>query len=674
MEESKELEKLHSIFRGFIYVLVFMEFAVFIPFPFLKGAGFILDKIASMGIYENLVYSKLATLLVVGVTCIGTRAKKSLEFNSQRMVIIPMLSGVILIILSVFFYRHFISLILFKLPFNWIVYMMFSIAGVILIHVALDNLSKIIKSGLGKDRFNVENESFLQQAKKVENKYSVNIPTMFYYKGKYRNGWINITNPFRGTWVLGTPGSGKTFSIIEPVIRQHSAKGFAMVVYDYKFPTLGRKLFYHYLLNKKLGRAPENCRFRVINFTEVEYSNRINPIQKKYIATMGAASETASTLIESLQKGKKEGGGGGADDFFKSAAENFLAAIIFFFVRYKEGKYSDMPHVLAFLNEEYTTIFDVLMTDEEIYPLLAPFKTALKNKAMDQLEGMAGTLRVYASRLATKEAYWVFSGDDFDLKVSDPQNPAYLLIANDPEMESITGSLNALILNRLITRVNSGEGKNIPVDIIVDELPTLYFHKIDRLIGTARSNKVAVTLGFQEIPQLEADYGKVGMQKVISVCANVICASARYKDTLEWLQNDIFGKVKQIKEGVSITHAKTTISLNEQLESLIPAAKIADMPTGFLCGQTARDFIESGKGKVDIEKAEEFQTTKFYAKTDFDMEIIKNEEKNYVELPILYKFASLEEKERILTENFRRINEEIRIMCDEILGNQENGN
>ena len=181
------------------------------------------------------------------------------------------------------------------------------------------------------------------------------------------------------------------------------------------------------------------------------------------------------------------------------------------------GKYSDMPHVLSFLNHDYEEIFEVLITDSEIAPLLGPFMTAYENKAMEQLEGMIGTLRVQTSRLATKESYWVFhrDGDDFDLKVSDPNNPCYLVIANDPEMESIIGALNAMILNRLTTRVNSGMGKNVPVSIIVDELPTLYFHKIDRLIGTARSNKVSVTLGFQELPQLEADYGKVGMQKKI---------------------------------------------------------------------------------------------------------------------------------------------------------------
>ena len=184
--------------------------------------------------------------------------------------------------------------------------------------------------------------------------------------------------------------------------------------------------------------------------------------------------------------------------------------------------------------------------------LMAPFKSAYDNNAMDQLEGMVGTLRVNAARLVSQEAYWVFSGDDFDLKVSDPAKPSYLIIANDPEKEQVIGSLNALILNRLTTRVNSGQGKNVPVSIIIDELPTLYFHKIDRLIGTARSNKVSVTMAFQELPQLEADYGKNGMQKVITTCGNVFAGSARNKETLEWLQNDIFGKVKQTTQSISI--------------------------------------------------------------------------------------------------------------------------
>ena len=337
------------------------------------------------------------------------------------------------------------------------------------------------------------------------------------------------------------------------------------------------------------------------------------------------------------------------------------------------GKYSDMPHVLSFLNHDYTEIFEVLRTDPEVYPLLGPFMTAFENKAMEQLEGMIGTLRVQTSRLSTKESYWIFhrDGDDFDLKVSDPKHPSYLLIANDPEMESIIGALNALILNRLVTRVNSGQGKNVPVSIIVDELPTLFFYKIDRLIGTARSNKVSVALGFQELPQLEADYGKVGMQKIITTVGNVVSGSARAKETLEWLSGDIFGKVVQLKKGVTIDRERVSVNLNENMDNLVPASKISDMPTGWIAGQVARDFVvtKTGhNGSMDIQKAEEFRTSKFYCKTNFDMAEIKAEEADYANhpLPKFYKFPSVDARERILYANFERVNQDVYDMILEI--------
>ena len=598
---------------------------------------------------------------------------------------------------------------------NTLLYMATSIIGVVLVHIALDNISKFLKEGLLKDRFNFENESFEQCKDLQTNDYSVNIPMRYYYKGKFRKGWVNIVNPFRGTWVVGMPGSGKTFSIIEPFIRQHSEKEFAVVLYDYKFPSFATKLYYHYLKNKnaKDSKMPKGMKFNMINFVDVEYSRRVNPIQLKYINNLAAASETAETLLESLQKGKKEGGGG-SDQFFQTSAVNFLAACIYFFCNWEKepydkdgnmliaekvqdkqtlrmiptgrvfdkmgnevepaywlGKYSDMPHILSFLNESYQTIFEVLETDNEVAPLLGPFQTALKNRAMEQLEGMIGTQRVYTSRLATKESYWIFhkDGDDFDLKVSDPKNPSYLLIANDPEMESIIGALNALILNRLVTRVNTGQGKNIPTSIIVDELPTLYFHKIDRLIGTARSNKVSVTLGFQELPQLEADYGKVGMQKIITTVGNVVSGSARSKETLEWLSSDIFGKVVQLKKGVTIDRDKTSINLNENMDSLVPASKISDMPTGWICGQTARDFVKTKTGRggsMNIQESEEFKTSKFYCKTDFNMADIKKEEDGYVALPKFYTFKSRDERERILYKNFVQVGEDVKLMINTI--------
>ena len=621
----------------------------------------------------NLIWSKVATLLMICVTCIGTRNKKQLEFDARKMVLYPLVSGIFIVVLSVWLFGHSMTPLLYTVPLNRWLYMAASVIGTVLVHIALDNISKFLKEGLLKDRFNYENESFVQCEERIDNKYSVNVPMRYYYKGKFRKGWVNIVNPFRGTWVVGTPGSGKTFSIIEPFIRQHSAKGFAMVVYDYKFPTLARKLYYHYRLNLQRKKIPANFSFNVINFVDVEYSKRVNPIQLKYINNLAAASETAETLLDSLQKGKKEGGGG-SDQFFQTSAVNFLAACIFFFCNWDKmpydkdrkplvpeyvtdpqtgqkvltgivrdsdglvvqpaywlGRYSDMPHILSFLNKDYQTIFDVLQTDPEVLPLLGPFQTALKNKAFEQLEGMIGTLRVYTSRLATKESYWIFhrNGDDFDLKVSDPEHPSYLLIANDPEMESIIGALNALILNRLVTRVNTGQGKNVPVSIIVDELPTLYFH--------------------------------VG---------NVVSGSARAKETLEWLSNDIFGKVVQLKKGVTIDRDRTSINLNENMDSLVPASKISDMPTGWICGQTARDFVKTKTGKggtMNIQKSEEFQTSKFFCKTDFDMKEISEEEKHYTDLPKFYTFGTKEQKERILYENFVKVNQDVEKMCNEIM-------
>lgn len=720
MEESKELQGFYKIFRSVIYVSILLEFFEYAIDPVMLDhwGGILCDihgRIKRWVIYNdgNLAYSKLATFLLICITCIGTRNKKKLEFNARKQVLYPIIIGMWLVVSSVWLFGYPMETRLYTLRLNIWLYMLASVIGVVLVHIALDNMSKFLKEGLLKDRFNFENESFEQCRELQENKYSVNIPMRYYYRGKFRKGWVNISNPFRGTWVVGTPGSGKTFSIIEPFIRQHSAKGFALVVYDYKFPTLATKLYYHYKKNQKLGKLPKGCKFNIINFVDVEYSRRVNPIQLKYINNLAAASETAETLLESLQKGKKEGGGS-SDQFFQTSAVNFLAACIYFFCNWgKEpydkdgnmltaekvqdkqtkrmiptgrvfnsageevepaywlGKYSDMPHILSFLNESYQTIFEVLETDNEVAPLLGPFQTALKNKAMEQLEGMIGTLRVYTSRLATKESYWIFhkDGDDFDLKVSDPKSPSYLLIANDPEMESIIGALNALILNRLVTRVNTGQGKNIPVSIIVDELPTLYFHKIDRLIGTARSNKVSVALGFQELPQLEADYGKVGMQKIITTVGNVVSGSARSKETLEWLSSDIFGKVVQLKKGVTIDRDKTSINLNENMDSLVPASKISDMPTGWICGQTARDFVQTktgSGGSMNIQESEEFKTSKFYCKTDFDMKEIKKEEAGYIPLPKFYTFKSRDERERILYKNFVQVGEDVKEMIQEI--------
>ena len=764
-EETREQQQMYNYFRSCIYIFLIIEIVMNLPVTAdNRITQFILDLLGRFKVFNTVSGCKVAELVCICIVCIGTKAKKALKFNVRTMVVYPVLAGLTLVGLCFVFHGMYFGISWFGFPANRILYALCSVVGTMLVHQGLDGIAKYYNNKVGEDRFNFENESFQQSEALVANDYSVNIPMIYYWKRKMHRGWINIINPFRGTIVLGTPGSGKSFGVIDPFIRQHAAKGFAMMVYDFKYPTLAKTLFYQFCKNRKAGRLPKGCGFRTINFTDVEYSDRINPIQRKYIPDLAAASETAATLLASLNKGGGEKKGG-SEAFFTNSAENFLAAIIYFFVNfhpvgfkygrklrrfilhegkkleivirnwddfnaidkdgnvvldfvdekgndvstdedrmfvdlngysYKDrtgkliridrcwyedrdgnvvepdtvtGEYSDMPHVLSFLGRPYDQVFNILMQDDKIASLMAPFKSAYENKANDQLEGMVGTLRVNAARLVSPEAYWVFTGDDFDLKISDREHPSYLVIANDPEKEQVIGSLNALVLNRLITRVNS-KG-NIPVSIIVDELPTLYFHKIDRLIGTARSNKVAVTLGFQELPQLEADYGKVGMQKIITTCGNIFMGAARNKETLEWAQNDVFGKAKQTSRSISINDQKVSTTISEKMDYLVPAAKIADMATGWLAGQAARDFTatdESMLEKFDIEQSEEFKTTKYFCKTHFDMKKIKDEEEHYVPLPKIYEFKNDREKEILLNRNFKRVNQEVEDMVKELLG------
>ena len=550
-EETREQQQMYNYFRSCIYIFLIIEIVMNLPITAdNRGTQFILDLLARFKVFNSVSGCKVAELICICVVCIGTKAKKALKFNVKTMVIYPVLAGLTLVGMCFIFHGMNIGMSWFGFPANRILYALCSVVGTMLVHQGLDGIAKYYNYKVGEDRFNFENESFQQSETLVDNDYSVNIPMIYYWKQKMHKGWINIINPFRGTIVLGTPGSGKSFGIIDPFIRQHAAKGFAIMCYDFKFPTLAKTLFYQYCKNRKAGKLPQNCGFRIINFTDVEYSDRINPIQRKYIPDLAAASETAATLLASLNKGGGEKKGG-SEAFFTNSAENFLAAIIYFFVNFhpvgfkngkklkryvslapdsevvipegnklelvirnwddyhaldekgntildfvdkdgndvstdedrmfvdlngfsyldrtgkqvhiercwyeddkgKEvepdtitGEYSDMPHVLSFLGRSYDQVFNILMQDDKIASLMAPFKSAYENKANDQLEGMVGTLRVNAARLVSPEAYWVFTGDDFDLKISDKANPSYLVIANDPEKEQVIGSLNALVL------------------------------------------------------------------------------------------------------------------------------------------------------------------------------------------------------------------------------------
>jgi hypothetical protein len=649
MEEKRELKKLHGTFQFLVYLMIFLEIFVFIYASQLievEGVGKhlnpLIDKLTKLDIYQNIVFSKIAILIAIILSSVGTVSKKNINLNPRTQIGIPLFIGILLYFGSIYLFTLEAGIPFIKFTsISQLGYIISTLVGAVLIHTSLDNVSKLIRSGLGKDEWNIEGESFMQEKRKIETAYSVNIPMKFYYKKKVHSGWINVVNPFRGTLLIGTPGSGKSFGVVNPFIRQMIAKGYTMCIYDFKFPDLGQIAYYHYLLAKQQGKN-ENFKFNVINLDEVEYSKRINPLKKEYLKSVSDASETAEAIVESLQKSESSGG---SDKFFTQSAVNFLAACIFFISRHENGKYSTFSHLLSFLNKKYEEIFACLGHFPELESLISPFKSALDKKAFDQLEGQVGTLKIFISRLNNPETAWVFSGDDFPLKISDPNNPSILILANSPATQNINSTCYSVIVNRL-TRLINAKG-NLPTAIVADEAPTLYIHKVENLISTARSNKVAVLLGLQELPQLKQLQGKDTATTMTAVIGNVISGSVRNKETLEWLER-MFGKRKQLGESVSIDRSRTSISLNEKNDPLIPAGKIASLHTGQVAGLLAQEG-ESFTGQ--------HKTSNIHCKINLDMKAINEEEKSYRAMPKFYDFKG--KKTEILYSNFMKIRSEV---------------
>lgn len=93
-------------------------------------------------------------------------------------------------------------------------------------------LGRMMSERMMDDPFNDENESFMQETRLIKNEYSVNLPTRFYYNKQWHNGFANVVNPARAVAVIGSPGSGKSYCVINQFIKQQIEKGFAMYVYD----------------------------------------------------------------------------------------------------------------------------------------------------------------------------------------------------------------------------------------------------------------------------------------------------------------------------------------------------------------------------------------------------------------------------------------------------------
>lgn len=662
MQEQQSQLNIYSFFQKVVYAIVALECLIlFFINSDVAIVRNLLTSFSKMGMFFPPINAKFATLVCIGLVAVGTKAKKKRDLNIVKEITLPLIVGLLMIFGSLALVSGVqnpnVPIVVPPLNIYQLGYATFSFVGVMLTQMGADAVSKMIRTKMGTDRWNTEEESFDQNKELVETDTSVNIPYLFRYNKATHKGWINI-NPFRGTMVLGTPGSGKSFGIINPAIRQMVSKGFSLCIYDFKFPDLAQIAYFHYLLKKQTDKDYKH-NFYVINLDDVEKSKRINPFKREYVRTLAEAQEMAESMVSALQKGGGAGGGG-SEQFFTQSAVNFLSSCIYYFATYQNGRYSSLPHLLSFMNRSYEEIFNTLFTHEELASLMSPFRSAYLNKAFDQLEGQIGTVKIFLSRLATKESFWVFSGDEIQLKISDRNDPSIIILASDPATQDINSALYSSVLNRVLKLINS-KG-NYPSGIIADEFPTIYIHKVDNVIATARSNKVAVLLGLQELPQLRQFYKKEVADTISAIIGNILSGSARDKNTLEWLEK-MFGKIKQKTYSESISTQGTTTSINEKMDSMIPAGKIAALKTGEMVG-----MIVQGEEN----NSEEYKTSAINGKINLDMEAIKKEEQNYVKMPNYYSFVDsngIDKKEEILMANFRRINKEVELIIEEVTQN-----
>ena len=499
---------------------------------------------------------------------------------------------------------------------------------------------RLLKEHLMDDVFNEENESFMQETRLITNEYSVNLPTRFYYKKKWHDGWINVVLPQRGCIVVGSPGSGKSYCVINQFIKQQIEKGYALYCYDFKFPDLSLIVYNHLLKNKDKYKA--NVQFYVINFDDPRHSHRCNPINPTFMSDIADAYESAYVIMLNLNRTwiQKQG------DFFVESPIVLFAAIIWYLKIYENGKYCTFPHAIELLNKPYSDIFTILTSYRELENYLSPFMDAWKGGAMEQLQGQIASAKIPLSRMISPSLYWIMSGDDFTLDINNPDEPKVLCVGNNPDRQNIYSAALGLYNARIVKMVNR-KGK-LKCSILVDEVPTIYFKGLDTLIATARSNKVAVCLGAQDFSQLVRDYGEKEARVIQNTVGNVFSGQV-LGETAKNL-SERFGKVLQQRKSVNMTREDTSTSISTQLDSLIPASKISNLSQGMFVGSVCDSFREKMEQKI------------FHCEIVVDDARVAAETKAYKPIPVITDFTGGDGKDHMREEierNYYRIKEEV---------------
>ena len=594
------------------------------------------------GLFHSILYTKLFSLLLLALSCLGTKGVKAEKMSWNRIWTVLAVGS------CLFFLNWWILLLPISYLGNATLYIFTMTAGYICLLMGGLWMSRLLKHNLMEDVFNNENESFMQETKLMENEYSVNLPTRFYYKKKWQRGWINVVNPFRATIVLGTPGSGKSFAVVNNYIKQQIEKGYSMYIYDFKFPDLST-IAYNHMMNHQNGYKVKP-QFYVINFDDPRRSHRCNPIHPDFMSDISDAYESAYTIMLNLNKTwvQKQG------DFFVESPIILFAAIIWYLRIYKNGKYCTFPHAIELLNRRYEDVFPILTSYPELENYLSPFMDAWQGGAMEQLAGQIASAKIPLSRMISPQLYWVMSASEFTLDINNPEEPKILCVGNNPDRQNIYGAALGLYNSRIVKLINKkGQLKS---SVIIDELPTIYFKGLDNLIATARSNKVAVCLGFQDFSQLVRDYGDKEAKVVINTVGNIFSGQV-VGETAKTL-SERFGKVLQKRQSISINRQDVSTSINTQMDSLIPPSKISGLTQGLFVGSVSDNFTERIEQKI------------FHAEIVVDTDKVKREESHYQPIPIINDFKDADGNDcmkQAIQDNYNQIKEDVKqIVKDEL--------
>lgn len=402
---------------------------------------------------------------------------------------------------------------------------------------------------------------------------------------KLQKGNLVLNNPFRGIFVLGAAGSGKSESVAVPLLQQFTEQNFAGVVYDFKFPTLANDV------ESFLRAKGSRLRHFYLDFNNPLNSYRVNPLNPVYLPNTSYAREYAQAIIANLMKESIR-----KPDFWTRSATDLLTACIWY-LREERPDICDLPHVFAMITSNDEALLKLLQKNAQTAQMTISIFNAMERGADSQVSGVIGTLQGAIAQINTPELMYIFSKDDFSLNVNDPQNPIVLTVGSYPTLTQTFAPLCSLVITVATKLMNQPEKH--PSYVLLDEAPTCFIPNIEILPNTGRSNKVATVLMCQDLAQLTDGYGKDKADVLFASCNNHFYGRVASSVTAEILSKQ-FGKhdktfTTKSRGGKGLERhfmPNTNLSESVQERDVIKASEFLQLQVGEFAGVA----VESNKG------------------------------------------------------------------------------